>query len=106
MTLMYHGKWVRATTDQEEVKLPAYCDALFLQIVESFAKGYVEQEEGSLSRRLFEIEQGPLFRAAIAQDNRIQPYFGRIRGGGAESHMRRWGGSRRNYLDTFVASPS
>jgi hypothetical protein len=86
--MFYRARWARLTSDSASVVVPEFCEALFLQIARAFARGYVREDSGSLSSRLAEIESGPVFSAAMRSDGAIQPFFGRLRGGGPMIHRR------------------
>jgi hypothetical protein len=84
--IFYRSRWTQLRTDSVAVDVPDYIEALLVQVVRAFARGYVREDQASLSMRLAEIHAGPLFKTAVKSDGNIQPYFGRMRGGGP----RRW----------------
>jgi hypothetical protein len=81
LRMFYRARWGRISTDTTTIDVPAFMDALLLQVVRAFARGYVREDAGSLSARLEEIHQGPVFRAAVKSDGAIQPHFGTLRNG-------------------------
>tara|TARA_R100000808_G_scaffold573_1_gene2943 strand:+ start:10069 stop:11025 length:957 start_codon:yes stop_codon:yes gene_type:complete len=84
LTLLYRAGWKRLTEVKDYLRLPVYCEPLFLQVIRAFARGYEEEDGGSLSARLGEVMSGPLFVAAVDRDASIQPHYGPVHGGAAE----------------------
>jgi hypothetical protein len=80
--LFYRSRWAHMTADDTQIDVPTFVEALFVQIVRAFARGYEREDAGSLDARLTEIERGPVFRSAKRSDGNIQPNFGKLRGGG------------------------
>lgn len=80
--MFYRARWARITGDSTAIAVPEFCEALMIQIARAFARGYVREDQASLDRRLAEIQVGPIFRAACKSDGAIQPYGGKLRGGG------------------------
>ena len=73
--------WTDLTSDSELLRVPAYVETLFLQVLRAFARGYEEEDQGSLTARLLEIGSGPLFSTAVVRDGEIQPDYGPLKGG-------------------------
>lgn len=90
--MFYRARWQRLTGDSVHVAVPEFCEALYLQIARAFARGYVREDQGSLDQRLAEIQIGPLFMGAKKSDGAIQPYYGRLKGGGPTLHRRHFTG--------------
>ena len=84
LTMIYRAGWKRLSEVKEYLRLPVYCEPLFLQVIRAFARGYEEEDGGSLSARLGEVMSGPLFMAAVDRDASIQPHYGPMHGGAAE----------------------
>lgn len=80
--IFYRSRWLALRTDSTTVDVPEFCDALLIQIVRAFARGYVREDQGSLDARLAEIHAGPIFQAAKRSDGNVQPTYGKLRGGG------------------------
>lgn len=93
--IFYRSRWARLTTDSVAVDVPEYIEALLIVIARAFARGYVREDQGTLGARLAEIHAGPVFSAAVRSDGNIQPYFGKLRGGGPTI----W---RRHHSSDFV----
>lgn len=81
LRMFYRARWARISTDTTTIDVPAFIEALLLQVLRAFVRGYVREDAGSLSARLEEIHAGPIFRAAVRSDGAIQLYFGQIRNG-------------------------
>lgn len=82
--MFYRRRWLRLSSDSTAVDVPEFCENLLIELVRAFARGYVREDQASISRRLAEIEAGPIFRAARMSDGNIQPFGGKLRGGGPE----------------------
>jgi hypothetical protein len=81
LRMFYRARWARLSSDSATVDVPEFLEALLTQIVRAFARGYVREDQASLSMRLAEIQAGPIFMAAVKSDGAIQPYFGTLRNG-------------------------
>ena len=79
--IFYRSDWTDLTSDSELLRVPAYVETLFLQVLRAFARGYEEEDQGSLTARLLEIGSGPLFSTAVVRDGEIQPDYGPLKGG-------------------------
>lgn len=86
--LFYRARWARLGGDATQVAVPEFCEALLVQIVRAFARGYVREDQGSLHQRLAEIQASMIFVAAKRSDGNIQPYHGRLRNGGPTIYRR------------------
>lgn len=81
ITMWYRAKWVELANDNTVVLVPPFMETLLIALCRAFARGYEAEEQGSESQRIAEIEAGPLWAAAIAQDNAMQTNFGPMLGG-------------------------
>lgn len=80
LTIQYRAGWVPLTDDSSYCVLPPWCEALFIQCIRAFAKGYDEDDEEPMAIRLARVA-GPLLDAATRRDGMVQPSFGPMRGG-------------------------
>lgn len=80
LRMFYRRRWTRLSSDSTIIDVPQYVEALLLQIVRAFARGYVREDNSTLDERLAVIHAGPVFQAARKSDGGIQP-FSRTRGG-------------------------
>lgn len=87
--IFYRARWARLSTDNTDIAVPEFVEALLVQLVRAFARGYVREDQNSLSERLAEIAAGPVFTDARKSDGNVQPYFGRLRHGGPTIFRRR-----------------
>ena len=78
LTMFYRAGWTAVGNDVIKLRLPTYCDALFLEVLTAFARGYEEEDAGSTSARLIEVVSGPLMSAAVDRDASIQPDYGPV----------------------------
>ena len=83
LSIIYRAGWKRAEETKDYLRLPVYCEPLFLQVVRAFARGYEEEDGGSLTQRLADVMGGHLAAAAIDRDASIQPHYGPLNGGAA-----------------------
>lgn len=86
LTIMYRATWKRITKDTHRLRLPVYCESLYLQVLRAFARGYEEEDEGTMSQRLMEVMTGPLFGSAVDRDASIQSDYGPLMYGAAERY--------------------
>ncbi len=93
LRMFYRARWARLSTDSTAAAVPEFVEALLVQIVRAFARGYVREDQGSLDMRLAEIHAGPIFRAAVRSDGMLQGYNGVLKNG-----ISRWR-QRRDYSD-------
>lgn len=91
LRMFYRSRWATLSSDDTTIDVPAYMEALLIQIVRAFARGYVREDQGSLDMRLAEIQAGPVFLAARRSDGAIQPYNGQLQNG-----IDRWRRHREN----------
>jgi len=84
-TIFYHSRWTRLSSDSVNIDVPQFLDSLYLRIVRAFARGYEREDDGDMDERLGMIMNGPEYKMALRSDGAIQPYFGRLRGGGPGS---------------------
>lgn len=74
-SLAYRAQWEEITQDTSYLPIPLYCETLFIRILQSFARGYMEEDQGTLSARLSELSTCPELVAATRQDrSKIQDY--------------------------------
>jgi hypothetical protein len=101
MSIVYRAKWVDLTADTDYIcpaPFPDYCKVLFIRILQAFARGLQEEEQGSLSLRLNEMRGSPEFIAAAKQDRSMQPDMGEMQGS-----IPSWGETTsRLYFDTIT----
>jgi hypothetical protein len=105
-TLFYHAGWTRLTSDSVNIDIPEFIDSLYLRIARAFALGYEREDVASMEQRLGAIAAGPEFRAAAKRDGEVQPFYGRIVGGGPQIHGRTIRRSQYGSIANTVAAPS
>jgi len=81
LRMFYRSRWARLSTDSTLVDVPAFMEALLVQVVRAFTRGIVREDGGSLDMRLRDIHSGPVFAAAARSDGAIQPYTGTLKNG-------------------------
>ena len=102
LTIAYTAGWKRLTSDNELLNTPDWLDGLLVELIIAVARGYVEEDEMSKSKRLEEVMNGVLWRTAVKRDAEEQGDYGIMTGGAAQ---RTWG---LNYFrnETSVNAPS
>lgn len=83
--LSYRAGWKAITSDGQTLAIPAHTEALFIALLRAFARGYEEEDQATLSRRLADVEAGPVFMAARKYDGAQQRNYGPMRGGWLET---------------------
>jgi len=79
--LNYRAGWVEPTSDSVQFNLPRYVESLYIALLRAFARGYEEEDEGTLSQRLAEIEFGAVMAGAKRRDGGVQRSYGAMSGG-------------------------
>lgn len=98
-TLYYRAVWNDASDDDAIVFVPPFAEPLLMELCRTFARGWEGEDQATLSDRLANVQSGPLFAAAVFQDNRHQQNFGPMRGGLLDV-----GRGDPEYLDSFPVS--
>lgn len=92
--LVYRAGWADLSTDSQYVPIPEWSRALFMELLEAFAKGMHRAEQGSLGDRLSAVQASPTYQAAIREDESKQTNYGMITGAipytGDERYYRRF----------------
>lgn len=102
----YRAGWqVPLTTaeDQAKIAVPVFMEGMFLQVLRAHARGYEEEDEGTLQARMNEIKTSADFLDAVRVDSMLQSNFGTQRGGGV-AMQENVGMQTRRYTPT-VPSP-
>jgi hypothetical protein len=99
-TIFYWSTWADVSDDNALLPIPDEIFTLYLQVLFAIARGYAEDDEGTMDQRLEAVKQGALYAAMSARFARSQPSFGRMGGGlVAQAKARRYGW-RPNLLNT------
>lgn len=98
-TLFYRAKWYDATDDDAIVYVPPFAEPLLMELCRTFARGWEGEEQGTLSERLAMVQAGPLFLAAVNQDNAAQVNYGPMRGG-----LTSYGRGDPEHLDSYTVT--
>ncbi len=101
--LVYQATWVDIVDSDTVVAItPDWMDPIFIQLIRATGRGFFNEDQGTMSRRLQDVLSSPLWRAAIERDSDTQPEFGQLRHG--------WLTTTQKYLPytlrTQVAPPS
>ena len=76
LTVPYKATWPIVTDDDTTLSIPPYAEALYLSVARAFARGYEDEEQGSLDQRLAHIQGGPVWRACEMRDGGEQSDYG------------------------------
>jgi hypothetical protein len=74
--LMYRAGWTDVALDTDFIPVPPWAEALYSRILQAFARGFDDEDTGSIDARLTEIRAGQLFMAACSEDRMKQPNHG------------------------------
>jgi hypothetical protein len=73
--LVYTAKWTALSTDGAYAQIPTYAEPLFLDVLRAAAKGYDEDDRGSVSRLMTEVRTSALFEDTVRRDAQQQREF-------------------------------
>lgn len=76
--MTYRRRWVTPSGDRGVMPIPGHLEALFIQIIRAFARGYEEEDQATLDERLALIQSGPIYKNALASDGTVQPSLGTL----------------------------
>lgn len=85
LTIYYRAGWEHLDEDSHSVSVPEWLEALYIQLVRAFARGYEREDMRSMSDRLNELTTSGMYMHAISRDAEIQPDYGPMMGGASES---------------------
>lgn len=105
-SLIYRAGWPVQADDANFALLPSFVEPLYVQLLRAVARGFDEEDEGSMSRRLTEVMSGPLFLSAKRRDDMIQRNYGRLGPGALASASGRGNDELGPWLTTEVGAPS
>ncbi len=94
--MFYRAGWQTSTWDNNLLRLPGYCETLYLEILCAYCRARALHTD--LSSDLARIMAGPIFTIASTRDSSAQPDYGRLRNGAADSFA--IGGGRHWISDT------
>ena len=84
LKIVYRARWKTQSgpaNDSDYIPIPEYMEPLYTQILRAFARGLEEEDDASLSKRLAEIQMGPMYSAASRMDAEMQADYGQILNG-------------------------
>lgn len=97
ITIFYRAGWTELTDDTHLANIPLYTEALLVQLVRAFARGYEEDQLDDLVDR---VVGGQIAQRAIEYDGAVQPDYGPIEGGAVQT-----AGVFRQYQASTVPDP-
>ena len=80
--MYYRAGWTSMDTDHDKLRMPSYCQSLYLEVLRVFCQSRFGG--GDLSQGLALVMQGPLLAVCASRDGAIQPEYGMLQGGAAE----------------------
>ena len=86
MRLFYRSRWSDILQDSgasSAIPIPDFINDLYIFLVRAYAEGYERSGVASIHQRLAEIRSSPIFQAAKRSDGMVQPFHGKLQGGGA-----------------------
>lgn len=105
-TIFYRAGWTRVTQDSVNIDVPQWIDSLFLRLVRYFARGYEREDVFEMRQMLDSVMDSPEFIMAAHRDGMTQPFYGKLRGGGAQAHSRHFGANKHCYVANTIGAPS
>jgi len=82
--LVYRAGWTRVDDDNDDIVIPGWLEACYLQLFSHFAKGWLEADEMPMAVRIAEWSLDPITQAAKQRDGQVQMGFRQIRGGAGQ----------------------
>lgn len=77
-SIRYRATWSRLDDDNTDLRIPQYCDSLFLDVLEAVALGREERDEGTVTQRLAGLHQWPSYMTAKKRDESQSLRHGRL----------------------------
>jgi hypothetical protein len=77
----YRRRWEDLGSAEDDIPIPRYMEPVLIQYVRAVARGWEEEDEGSMEQRLAQVKAGPIYRAAVVEDVNTQRVYGPVRGG-------------------------
>lgn len=81
----YRRGWKQLHQDEHEIAIPEWLETVFLLLCRAYARGYVREDVAGMNERIAAIRMGPDFQAAMERDAEMQPSFGLMQGGAAQT---------------------
>ena len=82
ISVFYRSGWDVTSSDVHNLKMPGYCESLYLEMLRAFVRARFSPEY-DLSAALSSIMVGPLFGTAVDWDGSVQPSYGPVLHGAA-----------------------
>jgi hypothetical protein len=105
-TIFYRSGWTELSNDSVNIDIPVWLESLYLRIVREFVRGYEREDTEPMDVRLMRVRRSPEFMDAARRDGNTQPYYQRLRGGGAMTHSRHYGANKYCYIANTIGAPS
>jgi hypothetical protein len=105
-SIFYRAGWTRLSGDSVSINIPEFTDSLFTRILRYFTRGYEREDLLDMGQMLASIMGSPEFIMAAKRDGNTQPFYGKMRGGGAETHSRNFGVSKYGYIANAIGGPT
>ncbi len=81
----YYGGWIALSAKATSVaNIPEWLNPLLVEFVRAVARGYEDENGGTVSARCKEVSQGQTAQDAMARDGEVQQHIGPIQGGHRE----------------------
>lgn len=78
-TLWYSGGWRTLLTEEDVLPFPIWVKPVYDLLVRAVARGLEEEDEGTMSARIAEVQAGPVYVAAARRDGRLSVDLGPLR---------------------------
>lgn len=78
-TLWYSGGWRTLLTEEDVLPFPVWMKPVYDLLVRAVTRGLEEEDEGTMSARIAEVQAGPVYVAAVKRDSRLSVDLGPLR---------------------------
>lgn len=89
IVIAYRAKFDPPSDDMDRIRIPDYCELAFIRAVRACARGWEEEDSGTLGPRLAELKGSPEYIDAVLADGGVTSSVGPMRGGGAQPYHTR-----------------
>jgi len=101
LAMFYRAGWQTSTWDNNLLRMPGYCETLYLEILGAYGRSRALHTD--LSADLARVMAGPIFITAMERDTTTQPDYGRLRNGAADSFAI---GGGRHWINENQGAPT
>ncbi|UCC71264.1 MAG: hypothetical protein JSV86_12825 [Gemmatimonadota bacterium] len=90
LLLFYRRDWKLVEDDNSFVHIPGFMEPLFIEALRAYARGWEDDDEADVNMRLSTLKLGEVWAAARKVDAQVQPSYGVLENGMAETAGWNW----------------